>query len=77
MPWADQIKATVYFKFYTKLTDALEAGRRPRIDPAAAAEHPPYVALIERCWQTDASARPKFQHVLEFFTPVAAARTEP
>ena len=63
MPW-DEIEATEYIEFYAALCDALEAGRRPAVDPADATEHRQYVGMMQKCWAGEPSARPSFETVM-------------
>jgi len=61
-PWAE-IEASQYIDFQRQLGEALEAGRRPAVDPADAEAHPNFVALMAKCWAGDPQARPTFENV--------------
>ena len=65
-PWAE-LQATQYIELWRDLGEALEAGRRPAVDEADAAEHKQYVAMMRKCWAGEPSARPSFEMILFAF----------
>lgn len=64
VPWDDEIDTKVYIKFYGQLADALEAGKRPRVDVEVAQNNPGFVALLKECWAQKPESRPEFPAVV-------------
>jgi len=64
IPWSE-ITETQYIRFYSALSTALENNQRPQIPPEMVESHPEFVTLMQECWSTDPTARPKFDRVVK------------
>lgn len=64
LPW-DEITAKSHLKFSSELYKALTTDRRPALESHESARaHPQCLQLMNRCWRTDPTDRPKFREIM-------------